>query len=87
MHNAIGNGKIYHPGHASGANQRPRVPGMSKKGDDAPYSWSEEFYHSPNLGYWSGKVKQPGCDGCGNSWIAVAPDHNFHWVFKFNDFG
>ena len=73
-YHTVGNGKIYHPGHASGANQRPRVPGMSKKGDDAPYSWSEEFYHSPNLGYWSGKVKQPGCDGCGNSWIAVAPD-------------
>ena len=73
-YHTVGNGKIYHPGHASGAHQVPSVPGESNKGDDAPYSWSEEFYHAPNLGYWSGKVKQPGCDDCGNSWIAVSPE-------------
>ena len=32
------------------------------------------YYHAPNLGYWSGKVRQPGCDGCGDSWISVSPE-------------
>ena len=73
-YHTVGNGKIFHPGHASGAHQQPKVPGESPKGDDAPYSWSETFYHSPNLGYWSSKVQQPGCDRCGNSWIAVTPE-------------
>lgn len=73
-YHTVGNGKIFHPGHASGANQQPRIPGMSPKGDDAPYSWSEDFFHAPNLQYWSGKVKQPGCQYCGNSWIAVTPE-------------
>ena len=57
---------------ASGAHSG--IPGSSTKGDDAAYSWSEEFYHAPNLGYWSGKVRQQGCVGCGNSWIAVTPE-------------
>ena len=64
----VGGGKIFHPGHASGGG-----PSTNSKGDDAPYSWSAPYYHPPNLAYWSGKVKQPGCDGCGNSWIAVSP--------------
>ena len=55
-----GSGKIFHPGHASGGN------------DDGPFSWSEPYFHAPNLNYWSGKVRQPGCDGCGDSWIAVS---------------
>ena len=65
---------VFHPGHASGAHQQPPIHGMSSKGDDQPYSWSEEFFHAPNLNFWSGKIKQPGCQGCGNSWIAVSPE-------------
>ena len=56
-YHTVGNGKIFHPGHASGAHSG--IPGSSNKGDDAAYSWSEEFYHAPNLGYWSGKIRQP----------------------------
>eukprot|EP00943_MAST-04B_sp_MAST-4B-sp1_P002171 g2171.t1 len=73
-YHTTGTGKIFHPGHASGAYQRPKIPGMSKHGDDAPYSWSEECFHAPNLQYWDSKVKESGCKDCGNSWIAVAPD-------------
>jgi len=70
----IGGGKIFHPGHASGANSS--IPGTSPKGDDAPYSWSNDvsFFHAPNDQYWSGKTAIPGCSGCGNSWIAVSPE-------------
>ena len=68
-----GCGKIYHPGHASGAGSG--VPGASSAGDDYPYSWSTpHYFHAPNLAYWSSKTKQPGCDGCGNSWISVSPE-------------
>jgi len=71
-YHTVGSGKIFHPGHASGAGSG--YPGASSKGDDAPYSWSTPHFHAPNLQYWSGKVRQPGCDGCGNSWIAVSPE-------------
>jgi hypothetical protein len=43
-------------------------------GDDAPFSWDGVYFHPPNLGYWSGHVTQPGCVGCGDSWIAVTPE-------------
>jgi iduronate 2-sulfatase len=71
-YHTVGAGKIFHPGHSSGS--RGTVPGHSGKGDDAPYSWSGPFFHAPNLQYWSGKTRRPGCAGCGNSWIAVTPD-------------
>ena len=38
-----GTGKIFHPGHASGADT------PEGHGDDTPYSWSEPYFHSPNL--------------------------------------
>ena len=38
----VGIGKIFHPGKASG------------NSDDAP-SWSESYYHAPNLAYWDVK--------------------------------
>ena len=70
----IGGGKIFHPGHASGAGSG--IPGTSDQGDDAPYSWSNDvpFFHAPSLRYWDGKKRIDGCDGCGNSWIAVSPE-------------
>ena len=69
-YHSVGGGKIFHPGHASGADSG----NPSAKGDDSPYSWNTPAFHAPNLGYWSGKRRQPGCDGCGNSWIAVSPE-------------
>ena len=68
-YHTTGGGKIFHPGKASGGG-----PGNSK-GDDAPYSWSEPFYHSNTSSYWSTNQKQPGCDECtGHSWISVSPE-------------
>jgi len=66
-----GMGKIFHPGHASGA-QSENCVGCSK-GDDQVHSWTRPSYHPPNLGYWSGKIRQPNCTYCGNSWINVGP--------------
>ncbi|KAK3082780.1 hypothetical protein FSP39_005166 [Pinctada imbricata] len=48
---SIGMGKIFHPGVASAF--------------DDPISWTQAYYHAPNLGYWDAKEK---------SWIAVPED-------------
>ncbi|XP_065194417.1 ulvan-active sulfatase-like [Sycon ciliatum] len=44
-----GHGKIYHPGHASGA-------GVFPTGDDPP-SWTEPYFHSPNKKNFSTDAK------------------------------
>ena len=47
-----GFGKVFHPGHASG--------------HDDPPSWTEPFYHAPNLELWSSVSKQASA-----SWLDV----------------
>ena len=64
----IGIGKIFHPGHASGAGPGP--DGNKAAGDDGLFSWSTPSYHAPSSDYWSSAGP---CRGCGNSWIAVSP--------------
>lgn len=66
----IGMGKIFHPGHASGAN----VFGKGKfSGDDTCCSWSNSsyYYHAPNLGLWSGHAQNSWSGG--KAWMSVPP--------------
>lgn len=70
----IGMGKLFHPGHASGANATCPV---QRCGDDSLYSWSVPYWHAPNLDYWSGTrgsgpPQHHGFDA-GDAWAAV-PD-------------
>ena len=56
-----GHGKIFHPGHASGA-------GVFGQGDDPP-SWTEPYFHSPNLRNYSTRA---------HSWLTPdAPEEEF----------
>eukprot|EP01050_Picozoa_sp_SAG11_P025939 SAG11_NODE_6034_length_1405_cov_1.530628_1_plen_387_part_01 len=69
-----GSGKIYHPGHASGLNAS-----LGRAGDDMGHgpgdrSWSEAYYHSPNLGYWSSNDGTTVRFRAGASWAAVPPE-------------
>lgn len=65
-YNTIGMGKIFHPGHASGADSH------GTGGDDLCCSWSNDsfYFHAPNLQYWQSKVA--GGNG-GKSWMSVDP--------------
>ena len=57
-YHTVGSGKIFHPGHASGAGSD--VPGHSGKGDDAPYSWSAPFFHARTKNFGAGKPASQG---------------------------
>jgi len=64
-YNTIGMGKIFHPGHASGASPN------GNPGDDICCSWSNNsfYFHAPNLAYWSGSQLQGGNKG--RAWMSV----------------
>ena len=66
----IGMGKIFHPGHASGAGAGAAGSGMGG-GDDLCCSWSNTsfYFHAPNLQYWSGTSNETGTGG--RSWMCV----------------
>jgi iduronate 2-sulfatase len=74
LHNGyetIGMGKIFHPGHASGA-----APGMGG-GDDLCCSWSNKsfYYHAPNGPLYTGT--NPNAAGLltgGKAWMSVSPE-------------
>jgi len=67
----IGMGKIFHPGHASGANVYGHGP---YSGDDTCCSWSNHsyYYHAPNLKLWS--KSDANTPSGGKAWMAV-PAH------------
>jgi iduronate 2-sulfatase len=73
-YHSVGGGKVYHPGHASGFNAS-----LGRGGDDmgagaGARSWSEAYYHAPNLDYWSSSNGSTGRFRAGASWAAVPPE-------------
>jgi len=62
----VGMGKIYHPGTASGAQKH--------MADDTCCSWTnDDYYHSPESGYWGGTSGTGQRYKAGYSWVAVPP--------------